>query len=204
LMTLYVVAGGILVVGRVRGTPANNTCMLALGAVLASFVGTTGAAMILIRPILRANEARRYKVHVVVFFIILVANVGGALTPLGDPPLFVGFLRGIDFSWPLLNLWMQTLIVGGSLLALFFGVDLLVFRREQAAASPSVASNRIEVRGLINVVLMALITAAIALSAMWKPGLSVSIAGTHLELQDAARNVVLIGIALLSLWLTPD
>jgi Na+/H+ antiporter NhaD/arsenite permease-like protein len=204
LTTLYVVAGGILVLGRARGTPANNACMLALGTILASFVGTTGAAMILIRPVLRANEARRYKVHVVIFFIILVANVGGALTPLGDPPLFVGFLRGVDFTWPLLNLWMQTLIVGASLLALFLGVDLILFRREQATASPSNAPNRIEVRGLINVVLMALIVAAIVLSAMWKPGLFVSIAGTHVELQDCTRNVALIGIALLSLLLTPN
>jgi len=203
LTALYVVGGGILVVGRVRGTPANNAYMLAFGATLASFVGTTGASMILIRPVLRANEARRYKVHVVVFFIILVANVGGALTPMGDPPLFVGFLRGVDFSWPLMNLWMQTLIVGSSLLALFFGIDLLLFRREQAAA-PSDVPNRIKVRGLINVGLMALITATVALSAVWKPGVSVSIAGTHVELQDAARNVLLIAIALLSLWLTPD
>jgi Na+/H+ antiporter NhaD/arsenite permease-like protein len=97
LAALYVVAGGILVAGRIKGTPATNTGMLALGMILASFVGTTGAAMILIRPVLRANEARRFRVHVIVFFIILVANVGGALTPLGDPPLFVGFLRGVHF-----------------------------------------------------------------------------------------------------------
>ena len=204
LTTLYITAGGVLVLGRVRGTPANNTCMLALGTLMASFVGTTGAAMILIRPVLRANAARQYKVHVIIFFIILVANVGGALSPLGDPPLFVGFLHGVDFSWPLLNLWMQMLIVGGSLLALFLVLDLVLFRREQIAASQSIAPDRIAVRGLTNVVLMGLIVATIVLSAIWKPELSFSIAGTHVELQDFARNLLLIGIALLSLLLTPD
>ena len=99
LFTLYVVAGGILVSGDLRGTPLVNTTILTIGTLIASVVGTTGAAMILIRPLLRANGPRQHNVHVVVFFIILVANVGGALTPLGDPPLFVGFLRGVDFFW---------------------------------------------------------------------------------------------------------
>ena len=99
LFALYVVAGGILVTGNLRGTPLINTAILAFGTLIASIVGTTGAAMILIRPLLRANAERLHNAHVVVFFIILVANVGGALTPLGDPPLFVGFLRGVDFFW---------------------------------------------------------------------------------------------------------
>jgi Na+/H+ antiporter NhaD/arsenite permease-like protein len=99
LFALYVVAGGILVTGNLRGTPVVNAAILAFGTVIASLVGTTGAAMILIRPLIRANASRLNNVHVVVFFIILVANVGGALSPLGDPPLFVGFLRGVDFFW---------------------------------------------------------------------------------------------------------
>ena len=99
LFALYVVAGGILVTGNLRGTPLVNTAILAFGTAIASVVGTTGAAMILIRPLIRANAARLHNVHVVVFFIFLVANIGGALTPLGDPPLFVGFLRGVDFFW---------------------------------------------------------------------------------------------------------
>jgi Na+/H+ antiporter NhaD/arsenite permease-like protein len=100
LFALYVVAGGILVTGNIRGTPIANTAMLAFGTAIASIVGTTGAAMILIRPVLKANAQRRHNVHVVVFFIILVANIGGALTPLGDPPLLIGFLRGTIFSGP--------------------------------------------------------------------------------------------------------
>ena len=100
LFALYVVAGGILVTGTLRGTPLVNTAILAFGTAIASIVGTTGAAMILVRPLLRANAGRLHNVHVVVFFIILVANIGGALSPLGDPPLFVGFLHGVDFSGP--------------------------------------------------------------------------------------------------------
>jgi Na+/H+ antiporter NhaD/arsenite permease-like protein len=105
LFALYVVAGGILVTGELRGTPLINTAILAFGTLIASVVGTTGAAMILIRPLIRANAARLHNVHVIVFFIFLVANIGGALSPLGDPPLFVGFLRGVDFFWTTRELW---------------------------------------------------------------------------------------------------
>lgn len=100
IAALYIVAGGICVRGSLHGTPRLNTGLLALGTVLASLMGTTGAAMLLIRPLLRANDNRRHVAHVVVFFIFLAANAGGALTPLGDPPLFLGFLKGVDFSGP--------------------------------------------------------------------------------------------------------
>ena len=99
LFSLFTIAGGICFRGALRGTPAKNTGLLALGAALASVMGTTGASMLLIRPLLTANEARRHKVHAIVFFIMLVGNVGGALSPLGDPPLFIGFLKGVDFFW---------------------------------------------------------------------------------------------------------
>ena len=105
LFALYVVAGGILVTGNLRGTPLVNTAILAFGTLIASVVGTTGAAMILIRPLIRANADRLNNVHVIVFFIFLVANIGGALSPLGDPPLFVGFLHGVDFFWTMRHLW---------------------------------------------------------------------------------------------------
>jgi Na+/H+ antiporter NhaD/arsenite permease-like protein len=204
LFALYTVAGGILVKGQIAGTPINNTLILALGTVMASFVGTTGAAMILIRPIIRAIEQRQHKTHVIVFFIILVANVGGALTPLGDPPLFVGFLHGIDFWWPLKNLWLQTSIVVLLVLTLFFVVDHLLFRHDRAASNRIASSAKTQIKGLMNVALIALIIAVIILSGWWKPGLRFSIAGTSVELQSVVRDFVLVGIALLSLWLTPD
>ncbi len=136
LFALYTVAGGILVTGNLPGTPWMNTAVLALGTLMASVVGTTGAAMILIRPLIRANAARINNAHVVIFFIILVANVGGALTPLGDPPLFVGFLHGVDFFWTAQHIWLQTLIVGLLVIAIFFAVDM-GFYPSRAACSGS-------------------------------------------------------------------
>ena len=134
LFALYVVAGGILISGTLRSTPLTNTATLAFGTLIASVVGTTGAAMILVRPLLRANAARLHNVHVVVFFIFLVGNIGGALSPLGDPPLFIGFLNGIDFFWPLKNLWQPTAFVVACVLALFVAVDLWFFRTDKRAA----------------------------------------------------------------------
>ncbi|TIM88006.1 MAG: sodium:proton antiporter, partial [Mesorhizobium sp.] len=99
LFALFTISGGILVAGNIHGTPLVNAGLLLIGAMLASVIGTTGASMILIRPILRANDNRPFNAHVVIFFIFLVSNIGGSLTPLGDPPLFVGFLRGVDFFW---------------------------------------------------------------------------------------------------------
>ena len=113
LLALFTVAGGIVVRGNIHGAPVINTSLLALGAVLASLIGTTGASMVMIRPVMRANDNRRHNVHVVVFFIFLVSNIGGSLTPLGDPPLFLGFLRGVDFFWTTQNIWRETLFVSG-------------------------------------------------------------------------------------------
>jgi Na+/H+ antiporter NhaD/arsenite permease-like protein len=201
LFTLYVVAGGILVTGDLRGTPLTNTVTLAFGTLLASLVGTTGAAMILVRPLIRANAQRVQRAHVIVFFIILVANVGGALSPLGDPPLFVGFLHGIDFFWPLKNLWRQTTIVAGLVLVIFIAVEAVLWRGE--ALPKSRVTTPLRIRGKINVLLIALVIATIFLSAIWKPGLSFTILGTRLAAQNIARDGALLGIALISLWLTP-
>src|SRR6202035_1106975 len=134
LFALYVVAGGIVVSGTVRGTPLTNALMLLFGTLIASVVGTTGAAMILIRPLIRANAARLHNVHVVVFFIFLVGNIGGALSPLGDPPLFIGFLNGVDFFWPAKTLWQPTAFVAAVVLAIFVVIDLWFFRQDRRVA----------------------------------------------------------------------
>ncbi|MFL5390806.1 MAG: sodium:proton antiporter [Myxococcales bacterium] len=132
LATLFVVSGGIVIRGTLSGTPGLNAIVLAIGAVLASLIGTTGASMVLIRPLLRANSVRQDKAHVFVFFIFVVANTGGLLTPMGDPPLFLGFLRGVPFTWTL-ALWPQWLLVNVFLIAVFYVVDSTIFRREDLA-----------------------------------------------------------------------
>jgi Na+/H+ antiporter NhaD/arsenite permease-like protein len=205
LFALYVVAGGILLTGTLRGTPLVNALTLAFGALIASAVGTTGAAMILIRPLLRANAARLHNVHVVVFFIFLVGNIGGALSPLGDPPLFIGFLNGVDFFWPAKNLWQPTVFVAGCVLAIFVVIDLWLYRQDRRVAPVGeAASEPLRVRGIVNVLLLAVIIAAVVGSALWKPGITFTIYGTELTLPALARDAALFLTALASLWLTPN
>jgi Na+/H+ antiporter NhaD/arsenite permease-like protein len=159
--------------------------------------------MILIRPLLRANEGRQFNAHVVVFFIFLVCNIGGALTPLGDPPLFIGFLKGVEFFWTAKHLWLQTLLVAGVVLAIFVVLDVSLARREPKARTDKSALN-LKVHGLINLALIAMIIGAILGSAIWRPGITFDIYGTPLELQNIVRDAGLLLIAALSLWLTPD
>ena len=167
LFALYVVAGGVLITGTLRGGPLVNAGLLALGTAMASVVGTTGAAMILVRPLIRANASRKNNAHIVIFFIFLVANIGGALSPLGDPPLFVGFLRGVDFFWTTVHLAYETAIVGALVLAIFVALDVWFARREPKTALA--VAEPLRLRGLINLPLIACIVGAILLSATWTP-----------------------------------
>jgi Na+/H+ antiporter NhaD/arsenite permease-like protein len=130
LGTLFVISGGIEVKGSLAGTPLSNTILLGIGAVLANFIGTTGASMVLVRPLLRANRTRERTTHTVIFFIFIVSNCGGLLTPLGDPPLFLGFLRGVPFEWTL-TLWQPWLAVNVSLLVVYQFVDSFILSREE-------------------------------------------------------------------------
>ncbi|TIQ58735.1 MAG: sodium:proton antiporter [Mesorhizobium sp.] len=201
LFALFTISGGILVAGNIHGTPLVNAGLLLIGAMLASVIGTTGASMILIRPILRANDNRPFNAHVVIFFIFLVSNIGGSLTPLGDPPLFVGFLRGIDFFWTTTNLYQETLFVGGLVLAVFLTLDVILHRRE--AGAPKIKDptpdTKVRIRGLANIPLLAGVIGAILLSATWKPGVAFSIQGVSLELQNIVRDAIILALAFLSL-----
>ena len=201
LFSLYTIAGGIAVRGTLQGTPTLNTGMLALGSLLASLMGTTGAAMLLIRPLLRANEGRRRKVHIVVFFIILVGNIGGALSPLGDPPLFIGFLKGVDFFWTTRVLALPTLVLASTLLAIFYVLDRHFWRGENVA--PPAAYTPLGIDGAFNFALIAGVVGVVLLSGIWKPGIAFDLAGTPLELQNLVRDIMLVGLALLSITLTP-
>jgi len=199
LFALYTVAGGIFVRGNIHGSPLTNTAILAIGTVLASFVGTTGASMVLIRPIIRANDNRAHNVHVVVFFIFLVSNVGGALTPLGDPPLFVGFLKGISFFWTTTNLFAETVLVAGILLALFYAYDSYLYKKEGVIAPDRTPDSKVRIMGLESLVFVAVIIGAVLLRAEWKPGISFKVLGVDLALQDIASNLIMLAAAFASL-----
>ena len=162
LAALFTAAGGICLKGSLRGSPAVNTGILAIGTILASWMGTTGAAMLLIRPILRANAWRKYQVHVVVFFIFLVANIGGSLTPLGDPPLFLGFLKGVDFFWTMKLLPVMT-PVAIFLLIVFFIFDSFMFRKEGEAPDDG-EKVPLKLEGGVNFAMVGCIIAAILFS----------------------------------------
>ncbi|WP_246116733.1 sodium:proton antiporter [Denitrobaculum tricleocarpae] len=209
LLSLFTVAGGVRVTGTLKGTPAVNTLILLIGTLIASWMGTTGAAMLLIRPILNANAERKNKVHVVVFFIFLVANVGGSLTPLGDPPLFLGFLKGVDFFWPTTNMFLPMVLVSSFLLVLFFAVDSFLHKREGGLEAPAEAvseggepQEKLGLDGKINILLLGGVIGAVLLSGIWKPGIDFTIFHVHIELQNIARDVLLLAIAGLSLIVT--
>ncbi|RWB18982.1 MAG: sodium:proton antiporter [Mesorhizobium sp.] len=201
LFALYTISGGILLAGNIHGTPLTNAGLLLVGAILASLIGTTGASMILIRPILRANDNRPFNAHVVIFFIFLVSNIGGSLTPLGDPPLFVGFLRGVDFFWTTIHILPDTLFVGGLVLLIFLALDTILHRRE--AGMPKIKDptpdTKVRLRGLANLPLLAGVIGAILLSASWKPGVSIPVLGVSLELQNLMRDAIILALAFLSL-----
>jgi Na+/H+ antiporter NhaD/arsenite permease-like protein len=207
LTALYTVAGGIRVRGNLHGTPRVNTAILALGTLLASVMGTTGAAMLLIRPLLRANDNRRHTVHVVVFFIFLVANVGGSLSPLGDPPLFLGFLEGVSFFWTTTHLALPMLFVSAALLACFYALDSYYFHQREEERSrfldptPEGAPGGID--GKINLLLLAAVIALVLMSGLWRPAVTFDVFGTPVALQNALRDIALIAVTLLSLALTP-
>ena len=205
LFALYTISGGILVTGNLRGTTGTNTVLLLIGTFLASFVGTTGASMIMIRPVIRANDDRLYNVHVIVFFILMVSNVGGSLTPLGDPPLFVGFLRGVEFFWTTKALLVPTLITLAILTALFIAADTYFHSKEAGKPHPKdkTPDRDIKIFGKVNFLLLAGVIGAILLSASWKPGVSIQLPGAALPLEGIVRDVLLLVLAGLSLKLTP-
>ena len=202
LTALFTVAGGICLNGDLRGSPRMNTGLLALGTVLASIMGTTGAAMLLIRPLLRANEQRKHQVHRVVFFIFLVANAGGSLSPLGDPPLFLGFLNGVSFFWTTVHLAKPTLFICSVLLVLFYAFDRYYFGREDARPETA-GTTPLSIDGKINFVLLAAVVVLVLMSGLWKPGIEFEVFGTHVALQNLVRDVLLIVVMFLSLKLTP-
>ena len=202
LWGLFTVAGGILVRGTLRGTPLVNTFLLLIGTAIASWVGTTGASMLLIRPLIRANAYRQNKVHLVIFFIFLVSNIGGSLTPLGDPPLFLGFLHNVPFFWTTTALFPHMLFISVILIVLFFVLDTFMFKREGGVVPDDGTNEPIRVDGLFNLVFLLGIVAAVLMSGSFKWG-EVNIFGVHVYWQNITRDVLIVVMGLLSLRFTP-
>ena len=202
LWSLYTVSGGILLRGSLRGTPVVNVSMLLIGTILASWMGTTGAAMLMIRPFLRANSYRKNRTFMVVFFIFLVANVGGSLTPLGDPPLFLGFLHGVSFFWTL-HVLPHMLTVVLILLVIYFIIDTYHYRKEGVTAPPeNGVKEPLKLEGVYNFIFLAGIVGAVLMSGMVNWG-HLNTFGVHRSVQDWVRDGLLIFMGILSLVFTP-
>jgi len=194
LWSLYTISGGILLRGNLVATPKVNTAFLAIGAVMANVFGTTGASMLLVRPLLQTNMERRHKTHTFLFFIFLVSNVGGCLTPLGDPPLYMGFLRGIPFTWTL-NLFPEWLFMTLALLGVYFAWETRAFRKERPTemAEEVLDYEPLRLEGKINLLLIAGVLATIVVSGQVDLG----------PATPFLRDGVMVALGLLSMVLTP-
>jgi Na+/H+ antiporter NhaD/arsenite permease-like protein len=202
LLTLFTITGGVHLSGTLVGRPVVNAGILLIGTLLASWMGTTGAAMLLIRPLIRANAHRKYKAHTVVFFIFLVANIGGCLTPFGDPPLFLGFLKGVSFFWTTEHLLLPFLVLSSLLLGLYLLLDSVLFHREGQPKPPKTKTVRLHLEGTGNLLLLAAVVVCVLASGVWQPGLGFDVFHVRLELQNVLRDVLLLGLTVASLRIT--
>ncbi|MCE1204512.1 MAG: sodium:proton antiporter [Holophagaceae bacterium] len=207
LASLYIVSGGIHISGAFSGLPWLNTAFLALGALLANVMGTTGASMVFIRPLLHANRRRRHKVHVVVFFIFVVSNTGGLLTPLGDPPLYLGFLKGVPFGWTL-GLLPQWALLQALLLTVFHFVDEIVFHREELeikhalAEDLRLAERPLHIEGWPNLLLLMAILGVVLGAGHLLPGLAKAHGDAHAaSIAKIGQVAALALISGMALWL---
>ena len=202
LLALYVTGGGVLVKGTLIGTPATNTALLAFGTVIASVMGTTGASMLLIRPVLRANAFRQRKTHTFVFFIFLVSNIGGSLTPLGDPPLYLGFLKGVSFFWTTTHLFSEFLVCAVLLLAAYYVLDSWAWAREKPTPPAIEKRESCSIEGYANLWLIGAVVLMVLAQGYWRPG-DVALFGEKIGLERLVGVAVFVGIAAISMWVTP-
>jgi Na+/H+ antiporter NhaD/arsenite permease-like protein len=200
LWALFTVSGGIYIKGSLRGTPAVNSLLLLIGTILASVIGTTGASVLMIRPVLRSNSWRKYRVHTIVFFIFLVSNIGGSLTPLGDPPLFLGFLHGVPFFWTL-KILPQMAFASVILLFLHLIIDSYWYKKEDKSALQHSDTEPLKIEGARNFIFLAGIIGAVLFSGTVRMG-EIDIFGIHQTIENLIRDAILIGMGFLSLVFT--
>lgn len=194
LFALFTISGGVRIKGYLQGTPLVNTTILLIGTVLASWMGTTGAAMLLIRPLIRANQWREKKVHMIVFFIFLVANIGGGLTPLGDPPLFLGFLQGVSFFWTTTHLIQPMLFLSVLLLIIYYLWDSALYKREKNSEPAYTESQPLGLEGSFNLLLLGGVIGAVLFSGLVHLG-EINIYHVHVKVENLIRDAILLLLA---------
>jgi len=207
LLALFTISGGVRLKGSLVGKPIVNVLIILIGTLLASWMGTTGAAMLLIRPLIRANQKRKYKVHTVVFFIFLVANIGGSLTPLGDPPLFLGFLKGVSFFWTTSAMFLPMLMVVCYLIVVYFLMDSYLYKREDISVienDDNTNTEKLSLEGSFNLILLVGVIGSVLLSGFWRPHIYFSIYHVHVELQNLTRDILLLLLTYVSWQQTPQ
>ena len=207
LLALFTISGGVRLKGSLVGKPIVNVLIILIGTLLASWMGTTGAAMLLIRPLIRANQKRKYKVHTVVFFIFLVANIGGSLTPLGDPPLFLGFLKGVSFFWTTSAMFLPMLMVVCYLIVVYFLMDSYLYKKEDISVienDDNTNTEKLSLEGSFNLILLVGVIGSVLLSGFWRPHIYFSIYHVHVELQNLTRDILLLLLTYVSWQQTPQ
>lgn len=205
ITVLFIVGGGIHITMRGKASPLMNAGLLSVGALLSNIIGTTGASMLLIRPLIALNRHRRYTTHVIIFFIFLVSNIGGILTPLGDPPLFIGFLNNVDFFWTTTHLIYPFLIVGVAVLAVFWVTDHYYFYHDPSVPDPvhMHGEAKIQVKGQYNLIFLSASIAAILIESMITTKPHMILFGTSVNLSAFTRDFILFSMAYASWKLTP-
>lgn len=202
ITALYVISSGIVVRTHLHATPWVNVGVLLLGSVLANFIGTMGASMVLIRPYLHVNRQRKYFAHGVIFFIFCVCNIGGILSSIADPPLFLGFLKGVSFWWPFKMLWPVWTQVISILLLIFWVIDRYFYKKEGHVFHPEVSS-KITIRGRINFLILLLVVLVLVASSAWMQGPCITCNGVKILISNIVRDACLIGIATVAYILMP-
>ena len=202
LGALFVITGGLRIRGAPHGTPGVNTALLAISTAVSSCIGTPGTAMLMLRPLLRANRHRAHTAHVYVFYIFLVCNIGGALTPLGNPPLFLGYLRGVPFFWPMTHLFVPTVALAAAVLAVFYAVDRHFYRRHPKPGETLAEIEKLSVAGGVNLLLLAGAALTMMLRSFWSLPGALDLFGVRWSFDDILQDALFVVLGVLSLLLT--
>ncbi len=202
LGALFIITGGLRIRGAPHGTPGVNTALLAISTAVSSCIGTPGASMLMLRPLVRANRHRARTGHIYVFFIFLVCNIGGALTPLGNPPLFLGYLRGVPFFWPVMHLFLPTVTLAAAVLAVFYAVDLYIYRAHAKSGEILPEIEKLSIDGAVNLLLLLGAAITMMLRTFWSLPGSLDLFGVRWSFDDIMADALFILLGALSLKLT--